>query len=87
MSKQFCPRGHDTFVVGRTKNSTCRTCQGSFRRESDRKAGAKKSKWKQRPENRDRHLMTRRVSELRRKIKARREVKLQRIAELIEELQ
>jgi hypothetical protein len=24
--KQFCPKGHDTFVVGRTSNYTCRIC-------------------------------------------------------------
>ena len=24
--KQFCPLGHDTFVVGRAKNGTCREC-------------------------------------------------------------
>lgn len=24
--KQFCPKGHDTFIVGRTKSRACRTC-------------------------------------------------------------
>jgi hypothetical protein len=25
--KQFCPRGHDTFVCGRAANHGCKTCQ------------------------------------------------------------
>lgn len=28
-NKQFCPKGHDTFVVGRTKSRTCSECQNS----------------------------------------------------------
>jgi hypothetical protein len=24
--KQFCPKGHDTFVVGRDKNGYCKQC-------------------------------------------------------------
>lgn len=27
MGKQFCPKGHDTFIVGRTKSKTCNECQ------------------------------------------------------------
>lgn len=27
MAKQFCPKGHNTFLVGRTKRSTCNECQ------------------------------------------------------------
>src|ERR1019366_4472189 len=25
--KQFCPKGHDTFICGRTKTRTCNECQ------------------------------------------------------------
>ena len=42
MTKQFCPQGHDTFVVGRTKTSHCRTCH-NFYTSKNRPATARKS--------------------------------------------
>lgn len=38
--KQFCLRGHDTFVVGRKKNYTCKACEKD--RQPDRYAWVKR---------------------------------------------
>lgn len=35
--KQFCPKGHNTFVVGRDTNGGCRECGRIRRRESNKK--------------------------------------------------
>lgn len=41
--KQFCPQGHDTFVVGRTNNGTCAIC-AKIRTEEDYKNNTEKRK-------------------------------------------
>lgn len=36
MSKRYCPKGHDTWVVGRTKRYQCRTCRRESARQYNR---------------------------------------------------
>lgn len=89
MSKQFCPQGHDTFVVGRRKSGSCKECNRISTRN-------RMARYRLDPEWRAKdNLKTSRgwrnpiraLDDSNRRIKKRREVKLQRIAELIEELQ
>lgn len=44
MKKQFCPKGHDTFVTGRYKDSSCIECVRGRKKE---RAEAQK-RWRQR---------------------------------------
>jgi hypothetical protein len=41
--KQFCPKGHDTLIVGRTKNHTCYQCRSVSNKNSPHR---KELNWK-----------------------------------------
>jgi hypothetical protein len=90
---QFCPRGHDTFVVGRSKSNECRQCvrdrdkvynrrpEVKARRSEKFRLDYKEGKtWKQ--EN----LILYRISQRKNKILKRRAIKQQQIRDLLQEL-
>jgi hypothetical protein len=43
--KQFCPVGHDTFVVGRTTNNRCRICARKADAIHSKKNRKQKNRW------------------------------------------